>query len=148
MDGSKLRQHNSAYKYRYRMGSWRTARIRRALGSSIPPKTARIICESPSPQVLWPLLQESLCNPVPRPARSHAYASPVLFPKPAQGVLPVRAGSPFTGQDLHPLDDTQSFMEASHPPIPFDQPCLVALFFLSARRAMVYRPGDSARVWH
>jgi hypothetical protein len=60
---SGLRRQNSAYKYRYRMGSWRTARIRRALGSSIPPKTARIICESTSLQALWPLLRESLCNP-------------------------------------------------------------------------------------
>jgi hypothetical protein len=33
---------------------------------------------------------------------------------------------------LHPLDDTQSFMKASPPPIPFDQPCLVALHCLSA----------------
>src|SRR5437016_3426927 len=48
MGCSGLRQQNSAYKYRYRMGSWRTARIRRTLGSSIPPNTARIICESPS----------------------------------------------------------------------------------------------------
>jgi len=28
---------------------------------------------------------------------------------------------------LHPLDDEQSFMKASPPPIPFDQSCLVAL---------------------
>ena len=34
---------------------------------------------------------------------------------------------------MHPLDDAQSFMKASPPPIPFDQPCLVALHFLSAR---------------
>jgi hypothetical protein len=33
---------------------------------------------------------------------------------------------------LHPLDDEQSFMKASPPPIPFDQPCLVALHFLPA----------------
>jgi hypothetical protein len=32
---------------------------------------------------------------------------------------------------LHPLDDAQSFMKASPPPIPFDQPCLVALICLS-----------------
>ena len=37
-------------------------RIRRAVGRIIPPKTARIICESTSIQGLWPLLQESLCN--------------------------------------------------------------------------------------
>ena len=60
---SRLRQQHSASKYRYRMGSWPTARIRRALGRIIPPKTARIICESMSIQGLWPLLQESLCNP-------------------------------------------------------------------------------------
>ena len=35
---SRLRQQHSAYQYRYRMGSWPTARIRRALGRSIPPK--------------------------------------------------------------------------------------------------------------
>ena len=34
------------------------------------------------------------------------------------------------GQDSHLLDDTQSFMKASHPPIPFDPQGLVALFFL------------------
>jgi hypothetical protein len=36
------------------------------------------------------------------------------------------AGSPLAGQVLHPLDDKRSFMVASHPPFPFDQPCLVA----------------------
>ena len=60
---SRLRQQHSAYKYRYQMGSWPSARRRRALGRIIPPKTARIICESTSIQGLWPLLQESLCNP-------------------------------------------------------------------------------------
>src|SRR5713101_7175515 len=45
------------------MRSRPTARIRRALERIIPPKTARIICESTSIQGLWPLLQESLCNP-------------------------------------------------------------------------------------
>ena len=72
---------------------------------------------------------------VPRPARSHAYASPVLFPRPAQGLLPARAGSPLAGRDLHPLDDKRSFMKSSHPPIPFDQQGLVALHFLSAHRS-------------
>ena len=33
---------------------------------------------------------------------------------------------------MHPLGDKQSFMKASPPPIPFDQPSLVALNFLSA----------------
>jgi hypothetical protein len=36
------------------------------------------------------------------------------------------------GQDSHLLDDKQSFMKASHPPIPFDPQGLVALNFLSA----------------
>ena len=66
----------------------------------------------------------------PWPARSHPYASPRPFLAPSQGWLPARAGSPLAGRDLHPLDDTQSFMKASYPPIPFDQPCLVALHFL------------------
>jgi len=35
------------------------------------------------------------------------------------------------GQDSHLLDDTQSFMKASHPPMPFDPQGLVALIFLS-----------------
>jgi len=35
------------------------------------------------------------------------------------------------GQDSHLLDDTQSFMKASHPPVPIDPHCLVALIFLS-----------------
>ena len=72
---------------------------------------------------------------VPRPARLHAYASPDLFPRPAPGLLPARAGSPLAGRDLHPLDDKQSFMETSHPPIPFDPQGLVALFFLSVNPA-------------
>ena len=49
---------------------------------------------------------------VPRPARSHAYASQNLFPRTAQGLLPARAGSPLAGQDSHLLDDTRSFMVA------------------------------------
>jgi hypothetical protein len=69
----------------------------------------------------------------PWPTCSHAYASPALFPRPAQGLLPARAGSPLAGRDSHPLDDRPSFMEASHPPIPFDPQGLVALFFLSVR---------------
>ncbi len=67
---------------------------------------------------------------VPRPARSSAYASPAVSPRPAQGWLPARAGSPLAGQDSHLLDDKQSFMKASHPPIPFDPQGLVALNFL------------------
>jgi transposase len=38
------------------------------------------------------------------------------------------------GQDAHLLDDTQSFMESSPPPLPFDQHCLVALYFLYSDR--------------
>ena len=68
---------------------------------------------------------------VPRPARLHVYASRVLFPRPAQGLLPAQAGSPLAGRDWHPLDDKRSFMKSSHPPIPFDQQGLVALDFLS-----------------
>jgi hypothetical protein len=61
-----------------------------------------------------------------RPARSHAYASPVVFPRPPQGLLPTWAGSPLVGRDSHPLDDKQSFMKASHPPIPVGPQGLVA----------------------
>ena len=46
---------------------------------------------------------------VPRPARSHAYASLIPFLASAQGLLPARAGSPLAGQGSHLLDDTQSF---------------------------------------
>jgi hypothetical protein len=66
----------------------------------------------------------------PWPTRSPAYASPGSFLAPSQGWLPARAGSPLAGQDSHLLDDTQSFMKASHPPVPIDPHCLVALFFL------------------
>jgi len=48
-------------------------------------------------------------------------------------LLLARVGSPLARQDSHLLDDRQSFMEASHPPLPFDQPCLVALKYLSVR---------------
>ena len=68
----------------------------------------------------------------PWPTCSHADASPAVFPRQAQGLLPARAGSPLAGQDAHLLDDTQSFMETSHPPIPFDPQGLVALIYLSA----------------
>jgi hypothetical protein len=68
---------------------------------------------------------------VPRPARLHAYASPIPFLESAQGLLPAWAGSPLAGRVSHPLDGTQSFMKASPPPIPFDQQSLVALNFLS-----------------
>ena len=64
---------------------------------------------------------------VPWPARLSAYASPAVSPRPAQGWLPARAGSPLAGQDSHLLDDTQSFMESLPPPIPFDPQGLVAL---------------------
>lgn len=68
---------------------------------------------------------------VPRPARSHTYASPTPSLGSAQGLLLTRVGSPLARQDSHLLDDERSFMVASQPPIPFDQPCLVALFLLS-----------------
>jgi len=68
----------------------------------------------------------------PWPARSHAYASPIPFLKPSQGLLPARVGSPLAGRVSHSLDDTQSFMETLQPPIPFDPQGLVALNFLSA----------------
>ena len=68
----------------------------------------------------------------PWPTCSPAYASPAVSPRPAQGWLPARAGSPLAGRDSHPLDNEPSFMEVSHPPIPFDPQGLVALFYLSA----------------
>ena len=73
---------------------------------------------------------------VPRPARSQAYASQTPSLGSAPGLLPARAGSPLAGRDSHPLDDEQSFMEKSHPPIPFDPQGLVALFFLSASETL------------
>jgi hypothetical protein len=69
---------------------------------------------------------------VPRPARSHAYASQNLFPRTAQGWLPARAGSPLAGQDSHLLDDTRGFVVASHLPVPLDPQGLVALNVLSS----------------
>jgi hypothetical protein len=42
------------------------------------------------------------------------------------------------GRVAHPLDDAQSFMKALYPPIPFDQPCLVALIYLSAPRRLFH----------
>ena len=68
----------------------------------------------------------------PWPTCSRASASPALFRRLSQGSLPTWAGSPLVGRDLHPLDDIQSFMKVSPPPIPFDQQSLVALNFLSA----------------
>ena len=47
------------------------------------------------------------------------------------------AGSPLAGRVSHPLDDTQSFMKVSPPPIPFDQPCLVALKILSIYEQLI-----------
>jgi hypothetical protein len=41
----------------------------------------------------------------PRPAHSRAYASPSASPRPSQGSLPIRAGSPLIGRVSHPLDD-------------------------------------------
>ena len=81
---------------------------------------------------------------VPQPARSHAYASQTPSLGSAQGLLLARAGSPLARQDSHLLDDRQSFMEASHPPIPFDQPCLGALNFLSSFLASTYSHEEPA----
>jgi hypothetical protein len=111
------------------------------LWSNTPPDTrpSSPICRRGA---LWPSMESSTLGirkdigfgaAVPRPARSSAYASPAVSPRPAQGWLPARAGSPLAGQDSHLLDDKQSFMKASHPPIPFDPQGLVALNFLSAR---------------
>ncbi len=47
----------------------------------------------------------------PRLTRSRAYASPASLPRPSQGSLPARAGSPLAGRDLHPLDDESKFHE-------------------------------------
>jgi len=63
----------------------------------------------------------------PRPTRSRAYASPDSSPRPSQGSLPARTGSPLAGRDSHPLDDKRNFKETSLPPIPIDQHGLVAL---------------------
>ncbi len=49
----------------------------------------------------------------PRPTRSCAYASPISLPRPSQGSLPARAGSPQAGRDLHLLDGKRNFMESS-----------------------------------
>ena len=45
----------------------------------------------------------------PRPTRSRAYASPAPLPRPSQGSLPARAGSPLAGRVSHPLDDESKF---------------------------------------
>jgi len=66
----------------------------------------------------------------PRPTRSRTYASPISLPRPSQGSLPARAGSPLAGRVSHPLDSKRNFMESSYPPIPIDQQSLVALNFL------------------
>ena len=49
----------------------------------------------------------------PRPTRSRAYASPAPLPRPSQGSLPARAGSPLAGQVSHLRDDERNFMESS-----------------------------------
>ena len=85
--------------------------------------------------------------PAPWPTCSHADASPPLCPRPAQGLRPARAGSPWAGRDAHPLDARQNFMKALHPPIPIDPHCLVALFFLYPKLHGVLcwkRKGDIA----
>ncbi len=49
----------------------------------------------------------------PRPIRSCAYASPIPLPRPSQGSLPARAGSPLAGQVSHLRDNKRNFMETS-----------------------------------
>ena len=109
--------------------------------SNTPPETPpslprRYVCRG----VLWPSGKTGpsasgktigFGAAVPRPARSHAYASQAPLLGSAPGLLPARAGSPLAGRVSHPLDDTQSFMKSSHPPIPFDPQGLVALKFHS-----------------
>ena len=51
----------------------------------------------------------------PRPTCSRAYASPTSLPRPSQGSLPARAGSPLAGRDSHPRDSKQNFLESSQP---------------------------------
>ena len=86
---------------------------------------------------------------VPRPARSPAHASQIPSLESAPGLLPAQAGSPLAGRDLHPLDDARSFMVASHPPILFDQPCLVApeFLYLGARAVPAVSPAVVPRGW-
>jgi hypothetical protein len=48
----------------------------------------------------------------PRLTRSRAYASPASLPRPSQGSLPARAGSPLAGRVSHPLDSESKFHEA------------------------------------
>ncbi len=45
----------------------------------------------------------------PRLTRSRAYASPASLPRPSQGSLPARVGSPLAGRVSHPLDDESKF---------------------------------------
>ena len=69
----------------------------------------------------------------PRLTRSRTYASPASLPRPSQGSLPARAGSPLAGRDSHPLDDKSKFHGViAFPPIPIDQQSLVALLRLSS----------------
>ena len=46
---------------------------------------------------------------IPRLTRSRAYASPISLPRPSQGSLPARAGSPLAGRVSHPLDSESKF---------------------------------------
>jgi hypothetical protein len=67
----------------------------------------------------------------PRPTRSRAYASLISLPRPSQGSLPARAGSPLAGQVSHLQDNRSKFHGViTIPPIPIDQQSLVALFVL------------------
>ncbi len=41
--------------------------------------------------------------------------TPSSLPRPSQGSLPARAGSPLAGRVSHPLGEKRNFMESSHP---------------------------------
>jgi hypothetical protein len=74
-------------------------------------------------------------GPVPRPARSRAYASPAALPRPSQGSLPAGA----------PLDDIPNFMNSSHDSLPSDQRSRIAKFDeveLNIDRALTAEPHD------
>ncbi len=72
----------------------------------------------------------------PRPTCSRAYASPTSLPRPSQGSLPARAGSPLAGRDSHPRDSKQSFMESSQ---------IGALQFQLTSRAWSHRSCSTRR---
>jgi hypothetical protein len=109
--------------------------------SATPPEATPALPQQPPHAQDWCCLRRTPARPasgqtrgcgaaVPRPARSPADASHIVFPSTAPGGRPALAGSPVAGQDVHPLDDARRCMVASHPPVPFDPQGLVALKFL------------------